>query len=514
MEKKNQLNIREELVCKEEIIGEYKQGLNRALGRHTLWFCFSVDTAEGKIDIEHIKRNFKKESGCDFLNKKKRNYLKCTKDIDKVLESCIKKDIILSFECHAGKKGICIPVSSNNGVYAVIVICNIELELNKSTLRMLEVFKKLISNILLKESKLRQLKQTLHPRAVALSTIHTVHRIIGSTLELEELLPQIARLCLQVVRANRCTISLVDEDNKYLVPHVTVDLKDPAAKSRRVRIGAGNMGKVAQTTQAYVSSDCICLPLLNEQVMGTLTLKDKQGGKKFDIYDEEILSILAEQASVAIHNAQLYEEQKKIIVASVRSLASLLNIQIPSPYIQDIGFVEIAQAIGIRRGLNQSEINTIRYAAMLRNVVRVGIPGEILLKPDELTSSEYELIKQHSHKMVELIGTLDVLKPAVPVLLHQREKYNGTGYPSGLKGKEIPLGARIMSVVDAFEAMITSRPYKGTMSISEAVKEIRENKGTQFDPRIVDIFLELVEEGIVGKILKSHGVKPKHKKNS
>lgn len=509
MEYENYSNIVEELVNKKGVIEEYKKKLNKVLGEDIIWFCFPLDSSHRKINSEIIKHRFKEKSGCNILNKKKRNYLKCMKDVDKVLRSCIKKNDTSIFECYGGRRGVCFPISKDNNVYAAILVCNIKIDLDKSLLKLLDVYKSLLSDILLKESQLRDLKETLHPRAIALSTIHTVHRIIGSTLELKELLPQIARLCLQVIRANRCTISLVDVKNDYLVPHVTIDLKNPNAKSRKIKIGNGNVGKVAETAQAYKSDKCICVPLLNETVIGTLTIRNKQGGGKFDVYDEEIVSVLSEQASVAIHNAKLYEDQKELVVASVKSLATLLNLQIPSPYVQEIGVADIVEAMGSRIGLNQSEISTLRYAAMLRNLARVGIPGEILLKPDELTSQEYELIKQHSHKIVELLGSLEILKPAVPILLHNRERYDGSGYPSGLKGEEIPLGARIMSVVDAFEAMITRRPYKGAMSISGAVKELEKNKYSQFDPNIVDMFLKLVEEGIIGKILRAHKVKKK-----
>jgi len=508
MKKKSYNRIVKEFSWHDSFIRNYKKTLNITLGGDIIWCYTPLYFFEGKVDIDFIKKRFKDKTGYNILNKNKKDYNECLKITNKTLEHCIKKNEVSKFKCGILKKGVCIPIfNNNNEVYSAVIICNISVDLNKSILSLLNVFGKLISVLILREDELCNIKKVLHPRAVALSTIHTVHRIIGSTLELEELLPKIARLCLQVIRADRCTIGLIDKESKYLVPHITVDLKNPDAKSKKIKIGSGNIGKVMQTAQGYKSNNCICIPLMNENVIGAIIIHYKQSNEGFDAYDEEILAVLSEQASVAICNAQLYEDQKKIIIESVKSLSALLNVQIPSSYVHNIGFMDMVEAIGYKTELNQSEMNALRYAVMLRNVAKVGIPGEILLKPDGLTASEYSLIKKRSREMIELIRPLEVLSPAIPILKHHREKYDGTGYPSKLKKENIPLGSRIMAVVEAFEVMITSRPYKGPMSISDAVKEIDKNKGTQFDPHIVGIFLELVKDGTIQKILKSHRVK-------
>lgn len=508
----NYSEIIENLIRQDNFIENYRETLEEAFGGGTLWLYCSVDVSQEKPNMDFIKKNLREKRGiCEVKDKRSRNYLKCLDDVEEGIGKSIKKNKIFSFKCYGARRGVSLPLSGEEGdvnkVYAVILICNIKVDLTQCLLRLLEVFKNVISDLLIKENELRNLKETLHPRAVALSTIHTVHRIIASTLELDKLLPKIARLCLQVIRANRCTISLMDEEEKYLIPHVTVDLNDPEAKSRKIKLGRGNVGKVGASGTSYKSDKCISMPLVDTEVIGVLTIRDKQGRDKFDVYDEEILFVLSEQASVAICNAMLYEEQKKVIVESVRSLSSLLNVQIPSPYINDIGFVDIMEEIGRRIGINESKMNALRYSAMLRNVARVGIPGEILLKPDELTEAEYEFVKQRTKEIVDVIEPLDVLKPAIPILIHYREKYDGSGYPDGLKGKDIPLGARMMAVIDAFEAMITSRPYQKAISVSDAVKEIKKHKGDQFDPNIVEIFLGLVEDGTINEILKEHEIK-------
>jgi HD-GYP domain-containing protein (c-di-GMP phosphodiesterase class II) len=120
------------------------------------------------------------------------------------------------------------------------------------------------------------------------------------------------------------------------------------------------------------------------------------------------------------------------------------------------------------------------------------IPDEILMKPRSLTGKEYEIVKKHPIKGVQIIQPMDVLKPVVPIILYHHEKFDGTGYPEGLKGKQIPLGSRIMAVVDAFIAMVSKQAYRERISVQEALSEIKRYSGTQFDPNVVDAFVRVV----------------------
>ena len=129
--------------------------------------------------------------------------------------------------------------------------------------------------------------------------------------------------------------------------------------------------------------------------------------------------------------------------------------------------------------------------AKLHDIGKVGIPEEILSKPGELTKEEYEIIKTHAEKGYRIAMFNPELKKIAPCILAHHERYDGTGYPLGLKGNDIPLLARIINVVDSYDAMTNKRVYKGSLSAEEAKKELKKNSGTQFDPMIVEEFLEL-----------------------
>jgi len=138
---------------------------------------------------------------------------------------------------------------------------------------------------------------------------------------------------------------------------------------------------------------------------------------------------------------------------------------------------------------SEKEIEAICWAALLHDIGKIGIPDEILHKPSTLTDEEWCRMKQHPEIGANIVGNIKKLKTAIPLIRHHHEHFDGTGYPSGLSGEQIPLGARILSVVDAYGAMIDRRVYRPARDPEEAVSELRRKAGKQFDPQVVNAFL-------------------------
>jgi diguanylate cyclase (GGDEF)-like protein len=158
----------------------------------------------------------------------------------------------------------------------------------------------------------------------------------------------------------------------------------------------------------------------------------------------------------------------------------------PSPLISTI-----VSALARQLQLPEAEIDKLRVAALLHDVGKVAVPEEILEKPTALTSAEWRAVVQHPRIGQVILEQAAALKDAVPIILHHHERYAGHGYPYGLRANEIPLGARIVAVADAYDAMVHDRPYKRAMAHDQAVTELRRHAGTQFDPEIVELFCDL-----------------------
>jgi response regulator RpfG family c-di-GMP phosphodiesterase len=152
---------------------------------------------------------------------------------------------------------------------------------------------------------------------------------------------------------------------------------------------------------------------------------------------------------------------------------------------------ELAYLIGIELKLGEAELEDLRIGGILHDIGKIGISDQILRKPGKLSDDEFIEIKKHPLIGSNIVKNIPSLEKVIPSILFHQERFDGRGYPHGLKGNDIPLDGRILAVVDAFEAMISNRPYRKALSVNKAYKEIIDNSGTQFDPEIVKIFKKL-----------------------
>ena len=144
-------------------------------------------------------------------------------------------------------------------------------------------------------------------------------------------------------------------------------------------------------------------------------------------------------------------------------------------------------------GLSIYSAEVVRYAAILHDIGKIGIPDHILSKSNSLTEQEWNQIKKHSTIGAEIIKQINSLSDASKIVYHHHERYDGEGYPDGLKGESIPLGSRIIAVIDAYDAMTSRRPYREALSKEEAIMELKKHAGTQFDRKVVEAFLKVLE---------------------
>jgi HD-GYP domain-containing protein (c-di-GMP phosphodiesterase class II) len=447
---------------------------------------------------------------CEICKKSTRRKSECLRNLYRAIKKAKSTKKTQVFTCLNNLSGFCAPIIQGDKIYGYIGLCHMDTNIPAQPLNLFRNFIGVLVKDIQKELELSKLYETIRPRAIALSTVHTIHRLISSTLDLEELLPRIARLCMQVMQANRCSVKLLDKERGILKPVTTIDLRAKRKLyPKELKVGKGVPGKAVKAGKVLKGADFLSVPLIDEEeTIGVITVYDKINNKSFTQFDQEIMMTISEQAVIAIKNAKLYKEQEDLAISSIKSLATILDTRDQTAFIPRTAFVKIVLALGKEMGLNQAETRSLHSAALLHDAGQIFVPDEILSKPSKLTGEEFQLIKEHPAKGAEMFEPTKYLKPVIPIILHHHENYDGTGYPNKLKGNQIPLGARIMAVVSAFLAMITPRAYRITRTIEEAKQEINRNSGTQFDPRVVAAFLRIIEQKEIRNIIEeeySHG---------
>jgi len=236
------------------------------------------------------------------------------------------------------------------------------------------------------------------------------------------------------------------------------------------------------------------IPLTTKgEFVGLLIVGPKRSSQPYSQDDRLILSTLANQTAVAVENARLYEELEETFVQTIGALANAIDIRDTYTSSHSQKIADWAAAVARKMGLPPDDIRTIYWGGILHDIGKIGIPDEILKKPAKLTSHEWEIIKQHTIMGANLIAPIKKISHVAPIVEYSHERYDGLGYPHGIKGEEIPIGARIISVVDSYSAMRDERPYKKPFSNDQAIDELKRNSGTMYDPKIVDAFLDIIE---------------------
>jgi len=342
---------------------------------------------------------------------------------------------------------------------------------------------------------------------------------LTSSYRLEDRLERLLDAVYEIVGGDTCSIMLSDEKQQILTLKAARGL-DPKVMSARQKIGEGIAGWAAVygrplLLQDTVSKDrftsyqehekkiasSICIPMKSkDRLIGVLSVNSTSEHRRFDQDDLRIMTLFSSQAANAIENAQLFEqvlkkteELKEANFDSIKALAEALETKDVYTRGHSDRTVELTTRIAHALGLSDQEIDWIKYAAILHDIGKIGIPEQVLNKPDKLTTEEYELMKKHPIFGAQIVGQVQFLAPVVLLVRHDHERWDGKGYPDGLKGEAIPLGSRIVSAVDAYDAMTTDRVYRKAPGKAFAIEELKRCKGSQFDPKVVEIFLEIIK---------------------
>lgn len=241
--------------------------------------------------------------------------------------------------------------------------------------------------------------------------------------------------------------------------------------------------------------------LLKENALGVFTVGTRREVREFTDSDMDLGYILSFQVSLAIANAQLYRKAQDAILDLTRAYDATLEgwsrVLDMRDHVTDEHTHRVADltvALARRMGIPDSELGQVLRGALLHDIGKMALPDAILQKPAPLTEAEMSVMRTHPEKALQILSQIDYLLPAIDIPYCHHEKWDGTGYPRGLKGEEIPLVARIFAVVDVYDALTSDRPYRSAWSSKKALAYLQEQSGKHFFPDAVRTFTEMLRE--------------------
>ncbi len=335
-----------------------------------------------------------------------------------------------------------------------------------------------------------------------LKKMNEVGRVLTSIIETDELMKLIIRTTAELIQVEKGSIHLAKNGSETLSLLYQRGIGVEASAQPAAQLHPLYKELLDEVRQVFVNagmndthgfSSVMGVPLtMKGQIIGGMLLEQKSDGSEFTQDEMEVLLTLSNQAMVAIENAWLYETVKTNYFGTIQSLVNALEAsdRYTKGHSERVKFLSLELAKYV--GLDYKELEILEHAAILHDIGKIGIDSMVLNKTDKLSSNEFSLIRAHPIIGDEILGPIGTLEGVRTTILQHHERYDGGGYPYGIAGDEISLKARILTVVDVFDAMLTDRPYRRALPLSHALDELRKGAGTQFDPFVVNAFLEML----------------------
>ena len=355
----------------------------------------------------------------------------------------------------------------------------------------------------------------LEKRLKQLETLIIVSGMVNSSLDPLVIREKTIEAAMRLLEAEAASLLLIDPETGDLFFEVALGESKSKIKEVRLKAGQGIAGWVAQKGEPaiihdvksdprffkgadektdFVTRNIICVPVkTKEKIIGVLEAINKKEGK-FVVGDLEIFIALANQVAIAIENSNLYHELKDTFITTAEVLAETIDLRDPYTGGHTKRVKNYSLAIGRELGLPHEVLDRLQISAILHDIGKIGIRDDILMKEGRLNQDEFEKMQMHPRFGAELLNHVKQLKDIAPGVRGHHEKYDGSGYPDKLAGKDIPLFARIITVADTVDAMMTNRPYRNALTMQDVMKELYKYTGTQFDGEIVAAFIKAYKE--------------------
>ena len=345
--------------------------------------------------------------------------------------------------------------------------------------------------------------------------LNQISRHLHQTLDLDALIPQIFSEVNKAIKAEAQSIWLVEDvdgEDHIIKCHFATGPEADMLKGFAVSLKAKSIvgtsvtkrksiiirdaqkdrrrARSADEWTGFVTRSLMTVPLvLKGEAIGAIQAVNKRGGRLFNQEDLDLFRAIADSAALAVNNAQLVAELQNSYDLTLEALSSALDLRDRETEGHSRRVVEYTARLAEQVGLNKETIKNIRRGALIHDIGKIGVPDAILHKPGALNEEETLIIRRHPEAGYKMLEDITYLEQEREIVWRHQEKWNGTGYPHGLHGEEIPLGARLFMIADTFDALTSDRPYRMGRPYDAARKIIEEEAGKQFDPRAVAAFL-------------------------
>jgi HD-GYP domain-containing protein (c-di-GMP phosphodiesterase class II) len=335
--------------------------------------------------------------------------------------------------------------------------------------------------------------------------VERLHHLNGALGDLGSLRDAVLRLAMRLVEAEKgLLVSRPDDAGDLKVLAAEGFAHDPrgSALARRFASEVVERDTIVREDHPRTDADgstpadreidnLLAIPIyVRDRFDGVVVCANRPGG--FGDLQDEVLLSLGDQAGAVLENTRLHGELRGAYLSTVEMLADAIEAKDVHLAGHSQVVANYVSAVADRLGLEPGRREALVFGSLLHDVGKLGISERILLKPATLTPQERRVVELHPRIGYHLLHHVPALRPIAPAVLHHHERFDGSGYPGGLRGEEIPLEARIVSVADAFSAMTGPRPYRDPVSVDAAIDELEANAGTQFDPEVVRLFVEEV----------------------
>ncbi len=316
---------------------------------------------------------------------------------------------------------------------------------------------------------------------------------IATSLDIAEQTDRLLEFIIRRFAPIHIGLSLIDTDGETLVALTG------AAKHEHLPITAFDEEQLRITHHQLINVPPVPANRLLEVVLrsrdrpiGMLTLGRSESQPAFDAAERHLIEVFASQAAVALDNARLYHALKDQHEQTIAALVGAIEARDSYTYGHSRQVTRYAVKLARELGLSDAEIEQIHYAGLLHDIGKIGVRDDILLKPGPLTAEELLVMQRHPEIGVRILAQIRGLRDVLPIIAAHHERVDGKGYPRGLRGEEIPLGARILAVADAFEALTADRAYRTALDAEQALQILQRGRGIHWDAHVVDAFIRLM----------------------